>query len=1059
MKKMLSKTVSLLVVLAIFSLCIPSLIRYNTASAVTDAGTYMTAVAGGAFRSSVYAVAKNVDEVSDPGNTEPFTNVINDIYDGYGNHIIHYGATSFKTVKIYVDPSDTSKTNLKQYDFQIGLGTTNQHMIYSKTGFLRYGFRLFEYHNNSVIPFGSAVNSVTKKSTTNIPRTYSLSDGQFIAPTDTGDNTLYKLGQMPDFSPTNGAIVGGNFNTDTLIGKEVNYNPGTYLWKLNGPILNDGETVYIAFGGFCSVQSGAGQSRTMTSTMNLTIVGRCKHSQGYTVQNATGENAATPATCTAKPTYYKTCAYCGKKGTETFSAGSSLGHLNDGHADNGADDDIHYITCSRCVNPTGTEGCTFVNGVCTKCGRDITYNVDFNGNNSTSGSMSRQTLRYNTASSLTSNAFARSGSEFICWNTSNNGTGTDYQNAQSVSKLTTNNKSTLNMYAQWADTKDIAVDFGKSMSFLQGDTVAYSETKPAAVSSADTSESFTANGVTVSGSGVSLGIGAGTESVYALENKTNGSASSKEWHKLNITPASNVLFEETALTYASSSDTKPDWTEEGTAGEALVKDPDAVYGFNEGYTDSTSGEFSDKTVSSITVGADAPTGEKASFSFTGEGFDFISACGNNTGCFTVQIKKGGASVKTFIVDTYLRDTSVMTDGSLLKQTPICQFTGDYGSYTVEITPVYLKSGGAVKNASSNGAATCTGKTHSQITAKSDVIAQLDEMGIIIDDPAETELVWFDDSSVLNGGAGNTVSDTAASNGGAASNGDGASSGVTEVSCYIDGVRIYKPLANESDYIGAEQDFNYKNIREAVVGNENTIGFYEKVSGNVETTSYDPYPLNEIFISDETLSFDVASLGELSEVYVGLRAVLGTPEVQIGAGSEEDGTAEKFEVISGTEMYYKVPLTAIASENGTKTVTVQVLDGSGMLAVNTIKYKNAEITPQSNGSLRSARFLMTAAPVKTVNPNVEPEAQPVVIPEELPSEIIPEPVVIEPVYFEMEADGIEEDVFEETTNSPECTENDGENGAENRTEEKSGGFFDTIVKIIKKIVSFFAKLFG
>lgn len=96
-----------------------------------------------------------------------------------------------------------------------------------------------------------------------------------------------------------------------------------------------------------------------------------------------------------------------------------------------------------------------------------TYYVKYNGNGSTSGSMSNSSHTYDTAKALTSNAFTRSykvtfdeksGSTvtdqtatytFKNWNTASGGTGTTYTNQQSVKNLTTTNGGTVNLYAQW----------------------------------------------------------------------------------------------------------------------------------------------------------------------------------------------------------------------------------------------------------------------------------------------------------------------------------------------------------------------------------------------------------------------------------------------------------------------------------------------------------------------------------------------------------------------------------------------------------------------------------
>lgn len=77
-----------------------------------------------------------------------------------------------------------------------------------------------------------------------------------------------------------------------------------------------------------------------------------------------------------------------------------------------------------------------------------TYYIRFNSNGG-SGSMSNQTMTYDTASNLTANNFTKTGLIFKEWNTASNGTGESYNNRESVSNLTTTNGATIDLYAQW----------------------------------------------------------------------------------------------------------------------------------------------------------------------------------------------------------------------------------------------------------------------------------------------------------------------------------------------------------------------------------------------------------------------------------------------------------------------------------------------------------------------------------------------------------------------------------------------------------------------------------
>ncbi len=104
-----------------------------------------------------------------------------------------------------------------------------------------------------------------------------------------------------------------------------------------------------------------------------------------------------------------------------------------------------------------------------------TYYVAFNGNGSTSGSMSNQTFKYDAAQKLNTNTYiktdvitfdANGGScgtasiskdaSFVGWATSANGDKV-YDNQQSVSNLTTTHNQTLTLYAKWSQSQTITL--------------------------------------------------------------------------------------------------------------------------------------------------------------------------------------------------------------------------------------------------------------------------------------------------------------------------------------------------------------------------------------------------------------------------------------------------------------------------------------------------------------------------------------------------------------------------------------------------------------------------
>lgn len=78
----------------------------------------------------------------------------------------------------------------------------------------------------------------------------------------------------------------------------------------------------------------------------------------------------------------------------------------------------------------------------------ITYQIVFNGNGNTSGSMTNMECKYGATYSLSENGFNKDGYEFIGWATSANGEVV-YQNQQEINSLSSVNGSKINLYAKW----------------------------------------------------------------------------------------------------------------------------------------------------------------------------------------------------------------------------------------------------------------------------------------------------------------------------------------------------------------------------------------------------------------------------------------------------------------------------------------------------------------------------------------------------------------------------------------------------------------------------------
>lgn len=78
-----------------------------------------------------------------------------------------------------------------------------------------------------------------------------------------------------------------------------------------------------------------------------------------------------------------------------------------------------------------------------------TYTVEFNSNTG-EGQMASQSFTYDVSQNLTASTFTKTGYTFAGWNTSSDGTGTNYSDEQNVSNLTTTANGTVTLYALWA---------------------------------------------------------------------------------------------------------------------------------------------------------------------------------------------------------------------------------------------------------------------------------------------------------------------------------------------------------------------------------------------------------------------------------------------------------------------------------------------------------------------------------------------------------------------------------------------------------------------------------
>ena len=531
--------------------------------------------------------------------------------------------------------------------------------------------------------------------------------------------------------------------------------------------------------------------------------------------------------------------------------------------------------------------------------------------------------------------------------------------------------------------------------------------------------------------GLDLTMGMTNSYIYAF---IKTSHDSYEWTRVNMIPASNVYFEETSLTPVTGTGTA--WASTAAA-SAAAQSPSGnydLYGFDASYNFNDGKLFSGNAALKTTVNSGSKTSDKVKFTFTGESFDLISACGPQTGVLAVKVTNSATgATKYYVVDTYYTDANYLVDG-LARQVPVMTFSGDCGTYNVEVSGVYLNSAGAVKNSGAKAAPSALSAVDRS------VLNALAELGYDDVSASEVEKIWMDDSSVLNENAPVVYSAPAKA---PAAKADGTSADVS-LDVYIDAVRIYKPYGNNdpASYIAGEKNARYINVlgnlkSGGMTGsNDGKIAYVEGGSyDSLEFADYNNYqfggPHNEVYLNKVTdgavtgLSFTLGNFDKTkSQVMLSLRYVQKNGAAN---GSECKINNAIIRISSATEMYYDI--TEYVNDDGT--VTIQNL-GDNLLAVGYIKLADAKVSVDDSALAKAQRAM--------AQPGVETDVLARFIPV-------------------AENDAEEADNVERPLGAKLITVN----GANNDNDGIVFDFLDTVLgsvsAMFKKIASFLANIFG
>lgn len=160
----------------------------------------------------------------------------------------------------------------------------------------------------------------------------------------------------------------------------------------------------------------------------------------------------------------------------------------------------HVITKSWTVTGTSSTDAYFIPN---------TYNVSYNGNGATSGSMDDTTgCTYSVPFTLGNNGYSRTYYTFNGWNTQPDGSGTSYGNGAAAKNLTTINNGTAVLYAKWLDTTSPTLTLTDAGT--QGSWVRYTGVKLTAADNGD-------------------GLAADCVYQYCLSQNTSAPEGSAEW--------------------------------------------------------------------------------------------------------------------------------------------------------------------------------------------------------------------------------------------------------------------------------------------------------------------------------------------------------------------------------------------------------------------------------------------------------------------------------------------------------------------------------------------------
>lgn len=478
-------------------------------------------------------------------------------------------------------------------------------------------------------------------------------------------------------------------------------------------------------------------------------------------------------------------------------------------------------------------------------------------------------------------------------------------------------RKTLDLYYTFNNTVTFVADFGLPITINKGDLsatlnnagVEITEVKAAGVNHGAVEINEDVVTYTPDKRFVADENGESFTLTYTGTNVQETGSEGKVAYRVNILPASNVLYEENFLTQSgesglswtkgtSTAPTTPQQTQKAKAGGN-------VFGYDDAYVPSDTNPVTGELGVWTATGLEFSKMTRAlTTEFYGNGFDLIGNCGPDTGRVMIAFTKQGANVpcRVVMVNTRFNDSKVATT---LHQVPWAhvELGVDDAMYKVEI----FASG----NETNSSSRTMLASSYAAETDAFDSILAAYGMSA-----SDVEYINVADTITVPSAYAVSYASVAA---------DVTANQTIEV----DGFRVYRST-NNANYPDNEKNVTYTNILDVVdrefVAYTETNGSFNATVKNYEANGG---PQNEIYLGmNQTVTFQIDGV---DEIQVSLRAVNGTATWNVN------------NITSNTEMYY----TLKKDSSGVFTIANS---GNNLLAIGNVKI------PGTAGEIRTASEL-------------------------------------------------------------------------------------------------------